>query len=302
MSAPHLGEDERLWLLTAEEGERRRRGPTPRAVRAFGVQADRLRRFPGGQGDVWTDGRLVLKAVGCPGEHDWVCEVYAGWAAADVRVPEPVPPGDADATGWSVEGWSAHVLVPGSDVDLPRDVAVVKEASDAFHRQVRDLPRPGFMDTRIDPWAFGDRLAWEEAEPDGDAVTLAMIERLRQHLVPVASPSQVIHGDILPNVLVHDRLPPAVIDWPPYFRPEGLANAIAVTDVVTFRGAPFELFDEWATGEDWDQLLVRAILFRLGPTGVFAARNRLMGSLVRHVEKLGPVVDEVERRLATGSP
>jgi hypothetical protein len=28
---------------------------------------------------------------------------------------------------------------------------------------------------------------------------------------------------------------PAVIDWPPYFRPAGMANAIAATDAVTFR-------------------------------------------------------------------
>jgi len=56
------------------------------------------------------------------------------------------------------------------------------------------------------------------------------------------------------------------------------------------------LLDEWETGEDWPQLLVRAILYRLGPTGFFALHNRLMGSLVTHVERLGPVVDAVLAR------
>ena len=67
-------------------------------------------------------------------------------------------------------------------------------------------------------------------------------------MAPVTSPGQVIHGDILPNVLVADGLPPGVIDWPPYFRPVGTANAVAITDAVTFRGAPLSLLDEWETG------------------------------------------------------
>ena len=75
------------------------------------------------------------------------------------------------------------------------------------------------MDHRTDPWSFGDRLAWESAEPEGDAATLEVVERLRAHLAPVGSPGQVVHGDILPNVLVGDGLPPAVIDWPPYSAP-----------------------------------------------------------------------------------
>ncbi|HEU4546661.1 MAG TPA: hypothetical protein VFR88_10255, partial [Microlunatus sp.] len=65
-----------------------------------------------------------------------------------------------------------------------------------------------------------------------------------------------------------------------------MANAIAVTDAVTCRGAPMSLLDEWESGEDWPQLLVRAIVYRLGPTGFFALHNRLMGSLVTHVERL----------------
>lgn len=190
----------------------------------------------------------------------------------------------------------AHVFVPGRDVDLGRELARVKEASDAFHHSVKGLPRPAFMDIRDDPWAFGDRLAWEAAEPEGDAETLDVIEQLRAKLAPVTSPGQVIHGDILPNVLVADGLPPAVIDWPPYFTPVGTANAVAVTDAMTFGQAPMSLLDEWETGQDWNQVLIRALLYRLGPTGLFASRNRLMGSLVTHVERVRPVVNAVLSR------
>ena len=284
-------------LLPLADFEWRRRGPTPRAIRAFGVREDALQRLPGGAGHAWTDGRLVLKPVGFVPEHAWVCEVYAAWAAQDdVRVPEPVMPKgarDTSVTGWSADRWGAHVFVPGREVDLPRGVAHVKAASDAFHPHLTHLARPAFLAARDDPWAIGDRVAWEGAEPEGDPGTLDLIARLRRHLAPVSSPSQVIHGDILPNVLLADGLPPAVIDWPPYFRPAGWANAIAVTDAVTFRGASTSLFDEWATGDDWQQLLIRALLYRLGTTDFFAARNRLMGSLVAHAQRVVPVVDAV---------
>lgn len=285
-----------IRLLGDDDWEWRRRGPSRRAIEAFGVNAKSLQRLPGGAGHAWTDGRLVLKPVGCTPEHDWVCEVYASWTCTEVRVPEPVLPRGAALTGWSIEGWGAHVFVPGRDLDLSRELARVKEASDAFHRAAEHLPRPSWMDVRDDPWAYGDRLAWDEAEPQGDPATLDLVERLRAASTPVADPEQVIHGDILPNVLVHEGHAPVVIDWPPYFRPVGMANAVAVTDAVTFRGAPMSLLDDWETGNDWNQVLIRALLYRLGPTGLFAARNRLMESLVTHIERVRPVVDAVLAR------
>jgi uncharacterized protein (TIGR02569 family) len=292
---------EDIRLFDEAEFQWRRSGPTPEAIRAFDVRAEALRRFPGGAGYNWTDGRLVLKPVGYIPEHDWVCDVYAGWDSASVRVPEPVEPvsrdGDSKGGRWSIGGWGAHVFVPGRDADLGQELFQVQEASTAFHDSIKDLPRPDFLDVRNDPWAFGDRVAWEGVEPVGDPGTLDAIRRLASRVSPVVSPEQAIHGDILPNVLLTDQLPPAVIDWPVYFRPVGVANAIAVTDAITFRGAPLALLDEWEAGDDWDQMLIRALLYRLGATGLIASRNRLMGSLVTHVERSRPVVDAVLARI-----
>jgi hypothetical protein len=283
-----------LRLLDEADQAWRNSGPTRRAVRAFGVRADELRPMPRGT-HTWTDGRLFLKPVGCIPEHAWVCEVYANWTATHVRVPEPLMPHGPGETGWSCDGWGAQLLIRGRDTE-PGELGRVKEASDAFHACIRELPRPGFMDDRDDPFAFGDRLAWEGAEPEGDEETLALIERLREHLAPVSERPQVIHGDILGNVMLADDQVPTVIDWPPYFRPAGLANAIAATDAVTFRAAPLSVLDDWSAGEDWNQLLVRALLYRLGPTGIFAVRNRLKGILVTHLKRAAPVVDAVVSR------
>jgi uncharacterized protein (TIGR02569 family) len=282
-------------LMGDPGAEWRRRGPTEAAVRSLGIRGDELRRLPGGAGHVWTDGRLVVKPVGCVPEHDWVCDVYAEWTSTAIRVPEPVH-ADGSET-WSVDGWGAHVFLAGRDTDLLAELELVKEAGAAFHEAVADLPRPAFMDDRDDPWAYGDRLAWEDVEPEADEETRAVIEPLLASRRPMTSRSQVVHGDLLPNVLVADGLAPGIIDWPPYFRPRGFGEAIAVHDAVTFRDGSMDLLDSWATGPDWDQLLVRALLYRLGPTGVFATRSRLMGGLVTHVERARPLVAAVLARV-----
>jgi uncharacterized protein (TIGR02569 family) len=273
----------------------RREGPPIEVRRAYGVDESSLRRLPGGMGFSWTDGRVVLKPVGNVAEHNWVCGIYAGWDCAEVRVPEPLRP--AGGSDWSVAGWAGHVYVPGRDLDLESELALVKEASDAFHAHLAEVPQPDFMADRDDPWAYGDRLAWGEADPPRHLETAAVIDRLLSHLRPVTTAAQAIHGDVLPNVLRADGLAPALIDWPPYFRPVGMANAIAVTDAVTFRGAPEFLLDDWQTGDEWDQLLIRALLYRLGPTGLIASRNRLMGSLVTHLDRARPVVEAVLARV-----
>jgi uncharacterized protein (TIGR02569 family) len=275
--------------------------PPVEVMRAFGVLVDDVRPLPGGQQVAWTDGRLVLKPVGYPPEHAWVSEVCAAWTASDViRVPEPVRPSPATwaEDSWTFDGWGAHVLVPGRDVDLVVEIHRVHEASVAFHEAVAGLVRPAFVDARDDPWSFGDRVAWEDVEPVGDDETLGLIARLRAAVVPVSAPDQVIHGDILGNVLVADGLPPAVIDWPPYYRPVGMANAIAATDAVTFNGAPLSLLDDWSDGHDWNQLLVRALLYRLATTGWFATRGRLRGVLSTHADDSCRVVDAVLARAA----
>ncbi len=270
------------------------RTPTDSVVRAFGANGGALRHLPGGQQTAWTDGRLVMKPVGFTPEHAWVCNVYAGWTATDVvRVPEPVA--SAHDGAWVVAGWGAHVVVPGRDAEIPGDLEVVRHASDVFHHQIRGLERPSFLDDREDRWAFGDRVAWEGLEPQGDGPVLELAGRLRAALRPVHAPMQVIHGDICGNVLVADGLPPGVIDWPPYHRPAGLARAIAATDAICWSNAPSELLDEWAGHADWDQLLVRGLLYRVATTGWLAARGRVTG-LGEHVARVQPLVDLVLAR------
>jgi hypothetical protein len=66
-----------------------------------------------------------------------------------------------------------------------------------------------------------------------------------------------MHGDLTGNVLFHDTLPPAVIDFAPYFRPPTYASAIVVADAVCWEGAPKSLLDAVPR-----QFLLRALIYR----------------------------------------
>lgn len=240
-------------------------------LEAFGASGNVPQLLDGGQGRTWRAGDLVLKPVGREDEHHWVSEVLRSWPIdSGVRVPQPVP---GAGGAWTSDGWGAHRWLPGDTATAKKDPDVFHEVSRDFHRVVADMQRPHFLDERDDPWSFGDRVAWEGQEPQGHPPTLALLRSALAALEPMDLPSQVVHGDLAGNVLTHAGLPPAVIDWPPYFRPEGWALAVIAMDAVCWEGAPISLLDEWAAQPGWDQLLLRAVIYRVGTRG----RNEALG-------------------------
>ncbi|MFG1909584.1 hypothetical protein [Kribbella sp. NPDC048928] len=60
-----------------------------------------------------------------------------------------------------------------------------------------------------------------------------------------------------------DGLPPAIIDWPVYWRPPAWAAAVAVADALCWYGAEPGLAARWAELPEWGQMLIRALLYRM---------------------------------------
>ena len=100
------------------------------------------------------------------------------------------------------------------------------------------------------PWETGDRVAWSEQPYPTVADVLDALQ-------PVDDAPQLIHGDLTGNVLFHETLPPAIIDFAPYYRPAQYASAIVVADALCWEGAPSEL----AAAVD-PQYLLRALIYR----------------------------------------
>ncbi|MFC7303240.1 TIGR02569 family protein [Streptomyces monticola] len=257
--------------------------PTRPVLAAFGAEGP-PQPLPGGRGGTWCADGIVLKETGMLAETAWRAQTIAALPESEqFRVAPPVR--NRDGT-WTAYGWEAWRLVPGEPD--PHRVEDIVRAGEAFHAALADLERPAFLDVRDDPWSRADRLSWGEEMPGpraqdsrnpavrgpaaegdeaGHGAPAGDFELLRQLLAarePLADDTaQLVHGDLLGNVLFAEGLPPAIIDWPPYWRPPGWASAVAVVDALCWYDASPELPARWAHIPDWRQLLVRALIYRM---------------------------------------
>lgn len=232
--------------------------PSAAVLRAFGAGERSPVLLPGGQGTTWRADRIVLRPHGDAREARWRSATLARLAHTDrFRTPRPVPSADG---GWLAGGWEAWAWLPGATD--PTRVEDVLAAGAAFHRAVAHLPRPGFLDLVDDPWSRADRLVWGS----GPLPTEPLLDRLAAGFRSVRAPSQLVHRDLLGNVLFAPGEPPAVFDWAPAWRPVGYAAAIAAVDAVCWHGVPVDRLPDLgrlAAVSEWPQLLVRALAFRV---------------------------------------
>lgn len=230
--------------------------PPPEVLAAFGAGSAVPERLGGGRGRTWRAGGIVLRPRDDPEEADWRSQVLSSLGpGADFRTARPIA---ASGGGWGCHGWEAWQWLPGK-ADESR-VADVLRAGAAFHRAVAFLGRPAFIDRSDHPWSRADRMAWGEQPLPRDP----LLDRLVHGFRPVRTPSQLIHGDLLGNVMFAAEGPPAIIDWAPYWRPAGLGAAIAAVDAVCWHALPVDRLARLGTGiPEWGQLLVRALAFRI---------------------------------------
>jgi uncharacterized protein (TIGR02569 family) len=204
-------------------------------------------------------GGLVLKPASDLASAVWLAEVLDGVSADDVRIIRPVRSGSET---WVVDGWSAWQWLEGEHRSDAWDE--ILEVSARFHRSVSDVRwSPALVASHR--WALADRVAWGEAVADIPEPVAPLLALRR----PVELPCQLVHGDLGGNVLFSDRLPAAVIDVSPYWRPAGYADAIVVADAVAWSGAGLDLVERLLS-QQGEQLLLRAVLCRVATDPEYA--------------------------------
>lgn len=240
----------------------RRPSPPPAAVlHAFGA-TDPPALLPGGIGATWRSGGVVLKRSGDTlAWAEWEARVLSAVRTDRVRVPQPRRAIDG---AYVVDGWMARDFVAGSH--HRRRWPEIIEAGDAVHAALAAIPdsvaRPP-TGARDDPWSIADRVAWDEQPVPpvmalGDPSLIGLLDARR----PVAARRQLVHGDLTGNVLFAEGMPPAVIDFSPYWRPAAYAIGVVVADAVVWEGADLTLVDHVAGRSEMGQCLVRALIFR----------------------------------------
>jgi uncharacterized protein (TIGR02569 family) len=226
---------------------------------AFGVPAGPARRLPGGGGACWRVGDVVLKPGQDVAGGSWSADLFAGLSGPGFRVPRPVR---AAGGGWIVDGWAAWTAVEGEPDPLGRWPELVAAAR-AFHAALAGVPAPGWLRRGRDRWAVADRVVWDGADIEVAPELTGLVAGLRAATRPVRLPHQLIHGDLAGNVLFAAERAPAVIDFSPSRRPAGYALAVAAVDLLAWHGAPAGILGELAGEDEIDQLLLRALRWRL---------------------------------------
>jgi uncharacterized protein (TIGR02569 family) len=241
----------------------------PEAVlAAFGATGVDPVPLSGGRGTAWRAGQVVLKPADSVREGRWFADVYDALSGPGFRVPRPVRAVTGD---WVEHGWTAWQLVAGAPADWsgvsprwPELIAV----SRALHAALAGASVPEWRATMENPWMIGDQVAWGERDPGpllGPAAgpIAGQVRLLLAALRPVDLPDQLIHADLAGNVLFADGVPPAVIDFSPLYRPAGLPLAIVAVDALMWHRARPEVLGQLASEQELDQLLARALVYRL---------------------------------------
>jgi uncharacterized protein (TIGR02569 family) len=243
--------------------------PPAAAIEAFDGDRDSLEQLPGGQGGSWRAGSVVLKRCSPNGDASWLGPILSTLPAnPSFRLACPVQASDGR---WNVEGWEATEWLAGQHQAARWADALV--TCRALHTALRPHVRecPAELARRPDnPWRVGDRAAWAE-QPWSDVGDVAseLLNTVGRQVKREwrGAPPQLIHGDIgLDNLLFADEagLPPAVIDFSPYWRRAGFAAAVLVADATAWEDAPASLAAEFMIQQRRGrELLARAIVYGL---------------------------------------
>lgn len=232
--------------------------PHIETLRAFGATEAPV-RVEGGQGSNYRSGNVILKPAKDDEETNWIAEFYLSFQDEDLRVPLPIR---SNQGTFVVDGWQAWEALDG-DHKQGRWLEKIKICL-LFHQAIANVPRPSYFEKREqNPWVIADKAAWGEIEIEFLPRIQQVVDPLWKCLREVDTESQLIHGDFGGNILFSDELPPAVIDFSPYWRPVAFAVGVQIVDAIVWEGADFSLLEAGKRFRDFDQYLVRAVLRRI---------------------------------------
>ncbi|GGC66566.1 TIGR02569 family protein [Hoyosella rhizosphaerae] len=271
--------------------------PPPEHVRStFGLREIE----PVSLGDDWDGGwrlnNVVLSPVGDHARAAWSAKVRESLSVDGARVAKPVRATDGR---YVVSGWRADAYMEGSPE--PRHDEVVS-LSVRLHAALARLEKPRFITqppvapfSDIDVFVAADRAAWEPvplrdprrtglldmSKPEIEK-SLDLLKHLGEQRKPVNLPGQLVHGDLFGTVLFAQTEAPGITDINPYWRPVPWAAAVVVVDSLSWGGADEGLIERWDAMQEWPQMLLRALMFRVA---VHALHPRSTSSALTGLER-----------------
>lgn len=227
-------------------------------AKAFGSDATPI-VLSGGQGTTYRSGEIILKPTGNIESSNWQAELFSKIeSTTEVRIAKPVK---STKGLWVHEGYVAWTVLEGKHTVGNYDEKL--SASIAFHKLLKDFPKPSFLGTASSSWATADLVAWQKIEFRYDTEFMSLYNQIKPHLHPISVPEQLIHGDCLGNMLFQPRLPTGVIDFSPAWAPTGFAEGIMFADAISWENADLKELTAFFDIPNFDQFAWRGILRRI---------------------------------------
>jgi uncharacterized protein (TIGR02569 family) len=261
--------------------------PSSTVLRAFGAEGEIARIVDGGQGMTVRAGGLAFKRCENSELAEWLAGVIECVQEDGFRVARPVR---GNCGKFVVDGWCATRWLEGTTAINGRWHEAMAACS-AFHNAIRHVPYSPALASLDNPYTRVDSGLWQTT-PIVDARLGPMAEQLRRFLRPVALPGQLVHGDPGEgNMLFCIGEPVGIIDMVPYWHPANYSLAMLLSDGIAWSGAPLELLESVRELPEMDQLLARAVLFRLHVGYLFGGAVRA----ARRAERYAPVAEAIAR-------
>jgi uncharacterized protein (TIGR02569 family) len=229
----------------------------------------------------WRCGDVLIRPVADNALASWSARVLDTLVVDGLVVARPLRSSDGR---WVISGCSACQYLGGAAA--PRYTETVA-ASLRLHAATASVRRPRLLDGRDDLVARADAAAWGERTinlaPEAGG---SLFDRLASRRQQIRLSAQVVHGDLFGTLLFDGDAPPGLLDLVPFWRPVEWAAAVIVVDALAWGGAPDELIGEWVHLDAWNQVLLRALLFRLALHAQHPAATPESLSGLRHAAEL----------------
>jgi len=226
--------------------------PSAETLANFGLTGTPI-PIPGGRGLCCRIGDVILKPCDDPAETQWLSQLSTTLlrlSPTAYRLAMPLP-SVSDANNFVVDGWAASSLITGAPSLSHLDALF--RASRALHADLAELvgEKPAAITNRtFNCYDEADSVTWGEKSLEGvDKVDYGLLTQLQPILDRISGAmrplpeshallaSQVVHMDLLGNVLFEDSQPLGIIDLTFYWRPPAYAEAVMAADGLAWHGS-----------------------------------------------------------------
>lgn len=272
------------------------RSAPPTAIRAgFQVSHASPVALGGAWGEGWRCDRAVLAPSDDRARATWTAQIMERVRPSGVSVARPLRSTDGR---YAVGGWTAKGFLSGHRAPrFDETAASVLRFNEALAAASEGQECPSFLDTaavsvgavssnksglvselsETELFAVAEAAAWADdptellapvmdlAEVPRDDIAAAMEKATGLMLLrsTVKAPDQLVHSDALGCTIYDGYADPAIVDFVPAWRPTGWSVALLVVDAIAWANAEDGLLDRWSHLQDFDQLLLRAVMYRL---------------------------------------